>query len=257
MLRMRQICLVAQDLDHVEAHLRGVFGLEVCHRDPGLARFGLHNFLMPLGNGFLEVVSPFQPGTAGGRFIQRRGGDGGYMVIMQCDDIAERRAHVASLGIRLVLDSANEETDGIQLHPKDVPGAIAELRWNRDGDAPDGPWNPAGPREHALESRRAQFVSAMTAAELQGRDPAAMAARWSQVVQRPVSADADSHPTIELDDAVLRFVEDSDGRGEGLGGLDVAVPDREHVIAAARHHDLKVSEDDSTVMLCGVRFRLV
>ena len=256
MLRMRQICLVAQDLDHVESHLRGVFGLEVCHRDPGLARFGLHNFLMPIGNGFLEVVSPFQPGTAGGRYIQRRGGDGGYMVIMQCDDIAQRREHVAALGVRLVLDSANEETDGIQLHPKDVPGAIAELRWNRGGDAPDGPWNPAGPREHVLESRRDHVALAMTAAELQSADPAAMAARWSEVVQRPLSSDGPV-PTIDLDDAVLRFVDDADGRGDGLGGLDVAVVDRDHVFTAARHHELQVSADQSTIILGGVRFRLV
>ncbi len=256
MLRMRQVCLVAQDLDHVESHLRGVFGLEVCHRDPGLARFGLHNFLMPIGNGFLEVVSPFQPGTAGGRFIQRRGGDGGYMVIMQCDNIAERRNHVVALGIRVVLDSASDETNGIQLHPKDVPGAIAELRWNRDGDAPDGPWNPAGPREHVTESRRDHVARALTAAELQSSDPVAMAARWSEVIQRPVSSDR-GVPTIELDDAVLRFVEDADGRGDGLGGLDVSVVDRDHVIAAARHHELRVSEDRSTIMLGGVRFRLV
>ena len=138
MLRMRQICLVAEDLDAAEADLREVFGLEICHRDPGVGQFGLHNFLMPLGNNFLEVVSPLRAGTAGGRFLARRGGDGGYMVIMQCGDIAARRAHVGSLGIRLVSDSANEQTDGIQLHPKDVPGAIAELRWNLGDDDPPG-----------------------------------------------------------------------------------------------------------------------
>ena len=257
MLRLRQICLVAADLDHIEAHLRGVFGLEVCHRDPGVGRFGLHNFLMPLGNAFLEVVSPFQPGTAGGRFIQRRGGDGGYMVIMQTDNMSERRAHVQQLGIRTVLDSADDVTDGIQLHPKDVPGAIAELRWCGGSQDVDGDWSPAGPREHVLESRREHIATTLTAAELQGGDPAAMAARWSEVLQVPLDADPEGHPTIQLDDAVLRFVEDTDGRGEGLGGLDVAVVDREHAITAARHHDLKVSEDDSVVMLCGVRFRLV
>ena len=144
MLRMRQICLVAEDLDLVEGHLRGVFDLDVCFRDPGVGRFGLHNFLMPVGNSFLEVVSPTRPGTAGGRYLQRRGGDGGYMVIMQCSDIAARREHVASLGIRLVMDSPGEKSDGIQLHPKDLPGAIAELRWNHGDDHPAGPWQPAG-----------------------------------------------------------------------------------------------------------------
>ena len=255
MLRMRQICLVAEDLDMIESHLRGVFGLEVCHRDPGVGQFGLHNFLMPVGNSFLEVVSPMMPGTAGGRYLRHRGGDGGYMVIMQCGDIAARRAHVADLGIRLITDSANDQTDGIQLHPKDVPGAIAELRWNTGDERLDGPWNPAG--DHWLPAKREHVISAMTAAELQSDDPSAMAARWSEVLEIPTSSDDDGHPTIALDDATLRFVEASDGRGEGLGGLDVATVDRGHVITTARHHDLEVSEDESVVRLCGVRFRLV
>ncbi len=254
MLRMRQICLVAEDLDMIESHLRGVFGLEVCHRDPGVGQFGLHNFLMPVGNSFLEVVSPMMPGTAGGRFLRRRDGDGGYMVIMQCDDIAARRAHVSSLGIQLVQDSSAEHTDGIQLHPKDMPGAIAELRWNA-GEQPDGPWNPAG--DHWLPAKREHVISAMTAAELQSDDPPAMAARWSEVLQRPLDSDADAHPIIRLDDAVIRFVEATDGRGDGLCGLDVVTVDREHVFSTARHHDLTVDEDASFVMLCGVRFRLV
>jgi len=254
MLRMRQICLVAEDLDMIESHLRGVFGLEVCHRDPGVGQFGLHNFLMPVGNSFLEVVSPIMPGTAGGRFLRRRG-DGGYMVIMQCGDIAERRTHVGNLGIRLITDSGNDQTDGIQLHPKDVPGAIAELRWNTGDDQLDGPWNPAG--DHWLPAKREHVITSMTAAELQSDDPSAMAARWSEVLERPVKSDGDGHPTVALDDATLRFVEATDGRGEGLGGLDVPTIDRGHVVSTARHHELDVSDDESVVMLCGVRFKLV
>ncbi len=255
MLRMRQICLVAEDLDMIEAHLRGVFGLEVCHRDPGVGRFGLHNFLMPIRNSFLEVVSPITPGTAGGRYLRRRGGDGGYMVIMQCDDIAARRAHVNELGIRLVLDSANDQTDGIQLHPRDVPGAIAELRWNVGDDDPAGPWNPAG--DHWLPAKREHVITAMTAAELQSDDPVALAARWSEVLQIETGSDDEGHPTIALDDATLRFVEARDGRGEGLGGLDVATVDRGHALTFARQHELDVSEDEGVITLCGVRFRLV
>ena len=255
MLRMRQICLVAEDLDMIEAHLRGVFGLEVCHRDPGVGQFGLHNFLMPIANSFLEVVSPMLPGTPAGRFLRRRGGDGGYMVIMQCDDVAARRAHVDHLGIRRVLDSGNEQTEGFQLHPKDLPGAIAELRWNTGDDVVDGPWNPAG--DHWLPAKRDHVISVITAAELQGKNPAALAARWSEVLEIPTGSDDDGHPTIALDDAMLRFVEATDGRGEGLGGLDVVTVDREHIVSTARHHDLDVSEDESVIILCGVRFRLV
>jgi hypothetical protein len=253
MLRMRQICLVARDLDATEADLSSIFGLAVCYRDPGVGRFGLHNFLMPVGNNFLEVVAPTREGTAAGRYLDRRGGDGGYMVIMQCDDIAAARGRVAGLGIRLVADMGQGEDQGIQLHPKDVPGAIVELRQNHGANDPVPPWEPAGPDWAA--ARRTDVVRAMTAAEIQADDAAALATRWSQVLDRPVTTGAAGHATIALDDATLRFVPATDGRGEGLGGLDLQTADRARVLEAAESRGCRVSDD--LVMVCGVRFRLV
>ncbi len=253
MLRMRQICLVAEDLDAVEADLSAVFGIAVCHRDPGIGRFGLHNFLMPVGNSFLEVVAPKEENTTAGRYLERRGGDGGYMVIMQCGDIAAARERVAGLGIRLVLDMPGEESNGIQLHPKDVPAAIAELRWNAGDDDLTGPWGPAGP--DWLPAKRTDVITAYAGAELQSGDPAALAARWSEVVDLPIATGAGGDPEIALDDAVLRFVQSTDGRGDGLGGLDLRVADRGHVLAAAEERGMKRSDD--RVDVCGVRFRLV
>ena len=57
-LRMRQICLVARDLSSVVDQLHAVLGLEVCHRDPGVGKYGLENALFPVGDKFLEVVAP-------------------------------------------------------------------------------------------------------------------------------------------------------------------------------------------------------
>ena len=71
MLKMRQICLVARDLDAAEADLSAIFGLEVGYRDPQIKRLGLHNFLMPVGDNFLEVVSPIREGTTAERYIDR------------------------------------------------------------------------------------------------------------------------------------------------------------------------------------------
>ena len=126
-IRMRQICLVAHDLDRIQQQCESVFGVEVCYRDPGVGKYGLHNFLIPFGDQFLETVSP-QPGehdTPGGRYLKRRGGDGGYMVIMQVprDSYAGYQQRVSDLGIRLVSEPGRSERGmGMQLHPKDVPG---------------------------------------------------------------------------------------------------------------------------------------
>ena len=76
-LRLRQICLVAYQLEPVIETLTAVFGLAVGHRDPGLDIFGLENAILPVGNSFLEVVAPIQEQTAAERYLKRRKGNGG------------------------------------------------------------------------------------------------------------------------------------------------------------------------------------
>src|SRR5690348_4466867 len=71
-LRLRQICLVARELAPVEKQIIDTLGLEVCYRDPGVGKYGLHNALFAMSSTFLEVVSPTQPNTAGGRYLDRR-----------------------------------------------------------------------------------------------------------------------------------------------------------------------------------------
>ena len=76
-MRLRQVVLVARDLEPVERDLCGVLGLEVCFRDPNVGVFGLKNAVMPVGDTFLEVVCPLTSEATAARYLDRRGGDGG------------------------------------------------------------------------------------------------------------------------------------------------------------------------------------
>jgi hypothetical protein len=67
--------------------------------------------------------------------------------------------------------------------------------------------------------------------------------------------DASGVPTIDLDLGTLRFLPTADGRGEGLGGIDVKIPRHERAHFAARQKE--VSDADGALMLCGTRVRLV
>jgi hypothetical protein len=239
-LRMRQICLVARSLAPVVDEIRSVLALEVCHRDPGVGKFGLENALFPVGDGYLEVVAPVRDGTTAGRYLERRGGDGGYMVITQCDDLAARRTRCEAVGVRIANEIGYPEYRELQLHPRDVGAAMLSFSWQGGARAPGGPWHPAA-YDGAHLPARGGLIRAMTAAELQSEDPERLAQRWSQVVERPVVM-RDGQRTIALDDATLRFTEASDGRGEGLAGLDLECSD------PARR---------GPVLICGIRFRLV
>ena len=254
-LRLRQIALVAERLAPVEQELVDVLGIEVCYRDPGVAHFGLENALMPIGNQLLEVVAPVRDETAAGRYLARRGGNGGYMVITQCDDHAPRRRRIEQLGVRVVNQFETGEFRNMQLHPKDTGGSFFEIDEQVGPGAhdPDGPWEPAG--HDWQRARRLDRVTGIAAAEVQCDAPAAVAARWSEIAEIPVSTGGDGHPTLQLDNAAVRFVPCRDGRPEGLGGIDLTCADADAVLAAARARGLEPAGD--TLDLCGMRIRLL
>lgn len=250
-LRLRQIALVAETLAQVEKDLIDVLGIAVCFRDPGVAHFGLENALLPIGNQLLEVVAPTQENTAGGRYLQRRGGDGGYMVITQCDDHAPRRARVDELGVRLAHQFQTDDFRNMQLHPKDTGATFFEIdeQLGENAHAEDGPWEPAGPDwQRAKQTGR---VTGIVAAELQCDDPEVVAQKWADIAQIPLQPNL----TIELENATLRFVACTDGRPEGLGGIDVATSDASAILAAADAIGAKRS--DQQIYLCGMRINLV
>jgi hypothetical protein len=248
-LRLRQICLVAPHVEPSVSTICTVLGTMVSYVDPQVEKYGLVNALMPIGNCFLEVVAPTRDGTAAGRYLDRRGGEGGYL---ECDDIDPWLTHLPTVGVRIANDlDYPGEYRGLQLHPRDTGGALLEINFSHGG-AWDGPYHPAGPRWRGAHGADAE--EQIIAAELQSEYPRRLAVRWSEILRRPLR-DATGVPTIDLDLGSLRFVPATDGRGEGLGGIDVKIPRHERARFAARQKD--VSEIDGALLLCGTRVRLV
>ncbi|MCC7362793.1 MAG: VOC family protein [Dehalococcoidia bacterium] len=254
-IRLRQIALIVNDADAVAKLASDVFGLEVAFEDPHLpAAFGLQNRLLPVGTQFLELCAPVRENTAGGRYLDRRGGDGGYMVICQVDDHPPRKARVQELGIRVVAARDTDTYCLMQLHPQDTGGSFLEMDWHAGPDADPPLWT------HAIEGDwwtkvHTDRVRAIVAAEIQDPEPEQLAARWSAIIQEPVAKDDAGNATIRIDNATLRFVPCSDGRPSGLGGIDLAATDAAAVRAAAAKAG--VLGDDGVIMLGGVRVRLV
>ena len=247
-MRLRQIALVAKDLAAAEADIRAILGLDYAYDDPGVGKFGLRNGVFPVGETFLEVVSPKQEGTTAGRLLERRGGDGGYMVILQVPDIEAARSRVTAAGARIVeqWDLHDGKVAMAHIHPRDIGGAIVSVDymdpWER--------WEWGGPawRDHV----RTDTSTAIVGAELQAEDPQAMASRWAEVLGLTAEPASDGW-RIGIDGGEIRFVPIRDGRGEGLGRFDVAVRDPAAVRAAAKARGRLEGED---VLLAGTRVRL-
>ncbi len=253
-LRVRQIAFIVEDCDNVAAQLHDVFGLEVAYIDDHLpGAFGLQNRLLPVGTQFIELCSPIRQNTAGGRYLERRGGDGGYMVICQCDDHAPRKRRVQGLGIRTVTSRDTAESCLMQLHPQDTGGSFLEIDWHEGPDDEFPGWSHAirGPWPDFIRTGRVNRISGV---EIQSPDPGRVAARWSEIIEQPLVAGAEG-PELRVDNATIRFVTATDGRPEGLGGIDLAATDASAARDAARARGLL--RDDGVVMIGGMRIRLV
>jgi catechol 2,3-dioxygenase-like lactoylglutathione lyase family enzyme len=247
-MRLRQIALVATDLAAARADISSVLGLDYAFDDPGVGKYGLRNAVFPIGDTFLEVVSPKEAGTTAGRLLEKRGGDGGYMVILQVDDLAQALARVKSAAARIADQRDQDGAAFTHIHPKDIGGAILSL----DRMVPKERWEWGGPhwQSHVCTDTSVKVAGA----ELQAKDPAQMAARWAQVLGRAASEDKGVW-RIRLDDGEIRFSIERDGRGEGLGAFDVVVRDTGAVQANAAARGLLAP--DGTVMLAGTRVRLI
>jgi catechol 2,3-dioxygenase-like lactoylglutathione lyase family enzyme len=215
--RLRQVALVARDCGAVAGQLRHALGLGSPYHDPGVGRFGLTNAVFAVGEEFLEVVAPVQPDTAAGRYLERRGGDGGYMAIFQVPDLAAARRRLAGLGVRVVWTADLPDIAATHLHPGDVPGAIVSLDWA----APPQSWRWAGP---AWTGRApAPGPGGVTGLTIEVNDPPAAARRWAAVLGLP-GAGGGNAAVVELPGSGqrLRFVPARAGHGEGIAAVTVA-----------------------------------
>ena len=175
--RVRQVVLAARKLEPVLAQLHAGFGpvLGEPFEDPAVGAFGLRNAVFALGDTFLEVVSPVAPETSAGRLLERRGGDCGYMVMVQVSDLAAARARAAGAGVREVFQVQVPDMAEVHLHPADMRGAIVSM----SSPAPPESWRWGGPDWTRRGAAGGLSVAGVTVAVA---DVGAAHARWDTVL---------------------------------------------------------------------------
>ncbi|HYD07493.1 MAG TPA: VOC family protein [Reyranella sp.] len=256
-MKLRQVVFVCKDLERNARELCDTLGIEIAYRDPGVAKWGLANVVCPTGHDFLEIVSPQQEGTSAGRYIERRKGDGGYMVILQVPDAIKERERVTALGVRAVEKKDLPEYKYTHFHPSDTAGVLLSIDQTvaPSGVDPKLWWPPAS--KGWLPHAKSNVTNGLAGVEIQAHDPDAAAALWSKILNRPVEGDI-----IRLDDdGEIRFVPIVDGRGPGVSAFDVKVADRDRVMHEYRKHQGTASRHTPTspsqIVLCGCRINLV
>ena len=240
---IRQIVMVSSLRDPIVSDLNKLFGLEVAFNDPGVGHFGLENAVMPLGTDFLEVVSPIEENTTAGRYLQKRGGDGGYMVIIQVDDFDKSKSLVHDNEIEIVWDTDLPEAKAIHLHPKQMGGAIVSLDWMN----PKESWKWAGPEwnNHITDD-----IKGIDGIEIQASNPEEMFNRWKDILD--VSNINESEKKIYLDNTWIGFI-DEDDRGPGISAFSLIANNKELLMNKAKEYGF-LREDN--IVVGGVKFYL-
>lgn len=231
---------MAPQLEPAVRGLRDAFALEVGYRDPLVAAWSVENAVLPVGTSFIEVCAPTERDSAAARFLGKRPQGGGYIVVMECDDLERRRARLEGLGVRLVTDLAIPGFRTLQLHPRDAGACMLELNHTQGADPSPDAYAPAGP--HWQQAIRREVVDGLAGIEVRARAPQRLAAHWGQITETPVTQLADGTPQLAMG-PLVRFTVAEDDEPEGIATIELFASD---AAAVGR-----------TTRMLGLDFRLV
>lgn len=271
-LRLRQPVLVARDKDATVRLMETVLDLRPVHGSGDLSGYGLpawgpmsdsgralldqlgvENLIFAVGSDFIEVMFPTRPDGATVGFMDRRGGDCGYMVVLQSADVGHYAGLAQAAGVRISHEADYPAYRDIQLNPRDTGGALLSVARHMPESEVGGAWYPAGTAWQGLPGSRA--VSAVVGAELRGPEADALAARWARLLERPAEQVGEGW-RIGLDGGgELRFRLAGEGEKEGFSGIDLRVVDRQRVAEGAKAAG--IGFDGERLRLCGMDIRLV
>ncbi|PCJ26686.1 MAG: hypothetical protein COA96_05040 [SAR86 cluster bacterium] len=241
---LKQVALVAEDIESALSDLTNVLGLSICVRNLAVEQFGLVNALMAFGETFIEVVSPSQPNTAAGRLLDKRKGNGGYMVLVQTDDLKSHKNNINIKGIEAVYEANPDGVKLMHLHPKEL-GAILSFDELELAEH----WIWAG--DNYKEVQGSELVNKITGVVIQGDDPQKVAQKWAAAFNLPFD-EVDNVYSLNLDDGIIRFEAIADGRGPGVSGVILNTKNPDEILSRAANRNL--IHDKQSVIICGTKF---
>lgn len=229
--RIRQVVLITDDLAAASAQARELFGFTGgVSLDEEMAKLGFEHVIFSFADTFVEIVSPLDPASPHGRMLEKNG-PGGYMVVVQVDDVPALVDRAAGLGFGPIMNEDYHGAPLTQWHPKHL-GTLAEI----DQVSPPESWHFA---PAVFEQCSPDVARDIVAASLVADDPDGLASTWAQLLVREAPQDG----VVRLARGETLTILPADGGHRGLRSVDVVAADPARV--------------GDAVELCGVPFRFV
>ena len=248
-MRLRQLVIATSEMDVLADKICDLFELKKTYSDPELAVFGLENVLIPFGDTFLELVTPVKENTSAERFLKKRGGDGGYMVIVDSNDLEKQRQRLETVGLNIIWYE-NRKSNGIHgqslhLHPKQVGGAILSI----DNMTPPSSWLWAG--TEWKKDINQSLVSNLCGVTICSPKPDSLLSKWEKALGKKRSTNGSS---IDLAGSKINFVMNTQSHSEHVSGFQVNSMNRSHLKKRAASRGFLTNNN---IHLGGVDFLLV
>ncbi len=248
-MRLRQLVIATDKIEVLADNICDLFELKRTYSDPELIVFGLENILIPLGDTFLELVTPVKENTSAERFLKKRGGDGGYMVIVDTIDLSEEKKRLEKEKLEIVWYE-NRKSKGVHgqslhLHPKQVGGAILSI----DSMNPPSSWLWAGTEWEKNINK--SLVSHLSSVNIASPQPNSLLASWEKALGRKRSTEGSS---INLSRSKIKFVMNNDSNSEYLAAFEIQTAKRSTVERRAEKRGLFKNDN---IHLGGIDFLLI
>ena len=248
-MRLRQLVIATSEIDLLADSICDLFELKRTFSDPELIVFGLQNVLIPLGDTFLELVTPVKENTSAERFLKKRRGDGGYMVIVDSVDLEKERKRLENAKMDIVWYENRRSDDihgqSLHLHPKQVGGAILSL----DNMNPPSSWLWAG-TEWEKDINKS-LVSHISGVNICSPNPDKLLSNWEKALGRKRSIGSNS---INLSGSSINFVMNNHSQSEHISAFKIHSANRLDLEKRAANRGVLIN---NYIHLGGVDFLLV
>ncbi len=215
-IRIRQVALCTDDIWPVETAIARELEITPVHRDKPSAPIWMYNSVIAVGNTFLEILQPERTSAPTQKFLNKQGGPGGYMLLLQVDDLDAARTRAEAAKVRVVMDAPKRKYHGVtgaavHLHPADTGGVLTSFDWMEEWES--WAWGGQAWPWH----QRTDVVSGIVGAEISCSDPGRVAQRFSEFVGRGV----DAQGRMELDESYIDFVQGNSEERDRLTAVDM------------------------------------
>ncbi|MFV3076608.1 VOC family protein [Niveispirillum fermenti] len=228
-IRIRHYVLATHDMEFVCDQIYEVLGLPPMPRKegPGVTeQYGFYSTMLKVGTTMIEVVQPIKPDHLLNRWFDERGGDGGFMVVMQTFDPDALKARAAAEGLALTRDMMFKGQHMLQFDYKHFGTHFELYKYTPEEDWWGDPRNRPYPD--------ARVASDVVGGEIAVEDPEAIAAQTARLFLARQEG-----TRVHFEDRTLNFVE-AKGQWRGLVALDLKAREKVRVGDWARIGGVKL-----------------